>query len=402
MLLRFTAAAYGGWLFLILAAFYHVSGHDENFLQYAVMLGVIPAGLQIMLLGFNSRGLAVPLFFSIAILLSVLISYLASPGYIVDWTPVIYTVNVIFLLSLGILVAGSPDPRLMASIAAIYAVITSVFLVYINLKGAYLWGRLIAGLQPNFWGLIGLSVAVSALGFRRLAFAAPPILVGCWTIYNASSRSAIVGLAAAILAIAIRAARELRGTRLYLALGGIAAGAMLVALFWSSLDVAAVNIVGNDLLKLDDPYRGLGTGFSGREDLWTGTLDVWLRDPIFGVGFRESAQILDYPSHNGYLAMLADTGIFGLLVYCALLGAALRAAWRVTEPSTRNLAITTIVAYAVMSLFEARAINTGNPFGFLIVMVCFIALVFEVRRRLPAARPTAQTGAVLRVAHERR
>lgn len=387
MLLRIVAVAYGAWLFLILLAFYAVSGHDEHLLQYAVMAGAVPAGLQLLLLGFDSRGLGAPLLLSLLIVLTVLASYLANIGNVADWMPMIYTMNVIFLLSISIMVAGCPDRRLVPAAAGVYAAITAVFLIHINLNGTYLWGRLTAAdIQPNFWGLIGLSVAVAALGFRRLAFVAPCFAIGCWTMYDGSSRSSMAGLAVAMLVVLARSARELRGPRLYLAVAAIGVCAMVTAVYWSSFDTATLDL-GNDVLKLNDPYRGLDTGFSGRSDLWSSTFDLWLANPLFGVGFREHEQILDFPAHNGYLAMLADTGIFGLLLYGLMLIASMVAAWRITEPTTRRMVIAVIIAYAVMSLFERRAINTGNPFGFLIIMACFLALGLDYQRRHMAPPP---------------
>jgi O-antigen ligase len=384
MLLRLNAALYGGWLFLILLVFYISSGHNENLLQYAVMIGVVPAGLQLLLLGFDSRGLYRPLLLSVLIVLVVAISYLANPGYVADWTPVIFTVNVIFLMSVGIIIAGCPDRRLALAAAAAYAVIGSIFLVHINLDGTYVWGRLrAAGLQPNYWGLVGLSVAVGAFGFRRMLLAGPCIAIGCWTMYDASSRSSMLGLAVAVLVILARSARDLRGMRLCLAIAGATACLVAAVVFWSSVDTATLTF-GNDVFKLNDPYRGLDTGFTGREGLWTGTFDLWLKHPLFGVGFREHEQILDFPSHNGYLAMLADTGIFGFLLYCTMLCTSLLAAWRMPDPSYRRFVLAVVVAYAIMSLFERRAINTGNPFGFLIVIACFLALGLDATQGMRA------------------
>lgn len=154
MRLRLVAALYGTWLFLLVIAFYVTGGHNENSLQYAVMAGLIPVGAQLLVLGFDPRGHYPTLLFSIAMVLIVAVSYLANPDRVLDWTPVIYTVNVIFLFSVGIIVAGCPDQRLAAAAGAAYSVITALFLIQINLSGLYVWGRLSAGnLEPNFWGL---------------------------------------------------------------------------------------------------------------------------------------------------------------------------------------------------------------------------------------------------------
>lgn len=381
MRLRLVAALYGTWLFLLVIAFYVTGGHNENSLQYAVMAGLIPVGAQLLVLGFDPRGHYPTLLFSIAMVLIVAVSYLANPDRVLDWTPVIYTVNVIFLFSVGIIVAGCPDQRLAAAAGAAYSVITALFLIQINLSGLYVWGRLSAGnLEPNFWGLIGLSVAVGALGFGRLVFCLPVAAIGCWTMFDASSRSAIVGFAIAVCILLLRGARDLRGPRLYLALAGVAGCAVLGAVYLSSFMTTTLDL-GNTVLKLHDPYRGIDTGFTGRSELWNSTFDLWLKHPLFGVGFRKHEEILDFPSHNGYLAMLADTGIFGFLFYCGMLVLSLRASWRMQDPTQRRFVMVIIVSYAVMSLFERRAINTGNPLGFLIIIACFFALEQEARRR---------------------
>ena len=380
MVLRIVAASYGAWLFLINLVFYLAHGNDLNSLQYAVMLGCIPAALQFMLVGFDQRGISTPLKFSLALLVIVLLSYLANPGYIVDWLPVIQTVNVIFLLSVAMLAAGCPERRLVLEIAAAYAVFTSIFLIPINLNGLYIWGRLSAGMEPNYWGLIGVSVSVAALGFRNPLFAGPCFLIGCWTMYDASSRSSMVGLAAAIIVLLCRGALELRGWRLYAALSAVAGILIALILTWHSANTGATNIVAGDVLKLNDPYRGLDSGFTGRTEVWSDALKLWINHPLFGVGFRMHEQILDFPAHNAYLAMAADTGIFGLLLYCALLVRSFAAGWRLQDPIARRLIIATVVSYAEVGLFERRAINVGNPMGIIFVMACFLAFTFAARR----------------------
>ena len=66
------------------------------------------------------------------------------------------------------------------------------------------------------------------------------------------------------------------------------------------------------VMFLDDHYRAIGTGFTGRMVAWQEALTLFRDNPVFGVGFRMHEQFMTtLPSaHNGYLSMLAETGVF--------------------------------------------------------------------------------------------
>ena len=61
--------------------------------------------------------------------------------------------------------------------------------------------------------------------------------------------------------------------------------------------------------------RGISSGASGRVAAWKWTWELFLRNPVIGVGFRAHEYRLkaDSSSHNGYLATLAEVGILGFL-----------------------------------------------------------------------------------------
>ena len=113
-------AAYSIWLVSIFGVFYLVHARDENSLQLVVMCGAIPAGCQILLLGVDWRGLVAPAKMWLALLAVVLLSSFVNlinprtapiPGDELGggaWTPIIYAVNLIFILGIGTLVAGAP------------------------------------------------------------------------------------------------------------------------------------------------------------------------------------------------------------------------------------------------------------------------------------------------------
>ena len=147
-----------------------------------------------------------------------------------------------------------------------------------------------------------------------------------------------------------------------------------------------------DLLKLDDPYRGIGNGATGRDELWRCAFDLWWNHPLFGVGFRmhEAFMPVSYSAHNAYIAMLADTGLFGFLWYMALLITAWVGMFRLSDPRTRRLAIGLIASYTIVGLFERRAINGANPMSLMFLMASMVILrdgSLERMRRVAERRP---------------
>lgn len=380
MKLWIVAAAYGLWLFGIEAVFYLVGGSDENALQFAVVAGIVPVLAQLLVLGFNPLGLAAPTKYSIVLVLVVLLSFL---GHAYSWTPLIYVCDISFLLGIAIIFAGSPDQRLLRSTAVIASVSIGILLVYVNFAGEYVLGRLSAnGIQPNFWGTTGLAVALAAVAAKRLPIVIFGLGSGLLTIYDASARGSLVGLLAAMLALMIASALRLRSYRLVAAIA-VAGGIPLVIMLVPSYLAAIGDVISTDVFKVNDPYRGLGSGFTGRSDLWAEAINTWMRSPLFGVGYHQSDRFItdQLGAHSAYLSTLADMGVAGLLLYCGLLIWSFVAALSIRDARTCRVTIALVVGYAVYGLFESRAFNLGNPFSLLFLMVGFYALADQQRRR---------------------
>ncbi len=367
------ASVYAAWLVLINVVFYLVHGHDLGPQEYAVLGGVVPMGLQILLLGFDPVGMTRPARVMGLFFLIVLLSYLFNGA---DWTGVTYVVELLYISAVTMLIAGCPDRRLLPSIAVLYSVPTAIWLIYIDTFGRYEWGRLVEGdLESNAWGLIGLSVAVAAFAHRSRIAGAFCLAAACLTIYDASSRSSMVGLAVAISLIGLRYAFELRNRRFLGALAALAFGLAFVVVVFPWLRDSASDFFVN-LFKLDDPYRGLSSGSTGRSTLWRAALALWWDHPWFGVGFRmhEAYLPLNFSAHNAYLAMLADTGVFGFLWYMGLLLAAWIGMFRLEEGPTRHLVIALVSSYTLIGLFERRAINGANPMSLMFLMAVMLIM----------------------------
>ncbi len=128
------------------------------------------------MLGIDWRGLVAPMRIWLALVLVIVVSYVANAldphmapqpednlAIPAAWIPIVYTLNVVFIVAISTLIAGCPDRRLLRSIAGMFCAPAAAFLVYVDLTGTMLWGRLVANdLTPNVWGLLGLNVCIAA------------------------------------------------------------------------------------------------------------------------------------------------------------------------------------------------------------------------------------------------
>lgn len=374
MKLNIVAVAYALWLFGTELVFYWSHGPDTSALQYVVVAGLIPVLLQFVLLGLNPFGLVLPVRMALIFVLIVVLSFLSNGA---DGLAITYLIELLFLFGVAIAVAGCPAPELLPRMATFFCIPNALFLLYVVFTGKYVFGRLVeGGMEPNWWGLMGAWLTLSAFAYRARGLAALCIAVGYLTMYEASARGSMLGASAAIAVIAPFYLRGLRGSRLIAVLGATAALLGVAVFLVPHLNMSAVRDLANDVVKFDDPYRGLGQGFSGRSTLWEESLALWRSSPLFGVGFRQHELYISghFNAHNAYLAMAADTGIAGLLWYLAFIGLALASALRLPEAHARNTAAAIIIGYAVIGLFERRAINGGNPFSVFYIMCCCYAL----------------------------
>jgi ABC-type transporter MlaC component/O-antigen ligase len=386
---RIIAALYGAWL----VALTIVSHRFESkvLLELTLLAGAAPALAQSVLLPADTRGTAPGLWFLWAFALVILASYVVNDT---TWEDLANVCNVIFVFIIGFIVASCTDASLIQRIAAAYAVLVAPYLIYVNVYGAYIWGRLSGGAQPNLWGLISLNVAVGALCMKRRWLAAFCWAVVLLTLYNAQARGSMVALVPVVFAAAYGwwiEDRSVDGSwKVLAAIFLLIAGLLLV--------VAEPDFFVNKIMRLNDPYRGLQSGVTGRDETWGEALRLWFASPLLGVGFRKHEQLMVFSqmsSHNAYIAMLADTGFLGFLLYVGFLALSMRAGWR-SDGGLRLFLLAVIASYSLAGLFERRAINVGNAFSITFVFACLVALRFGQPRAPVRGRdsPTALAAAI--------
>jgi len=127
-------------------------------------------------------------------------------------------------------------------------------------------------------------------------------------------------------------------------------------------------------LSLNTRDRGISSGASGRIFAWLDTLRLFEENPIVGVGFRAHEQLLTVgsSSHNGYLAMLAEIGLFGFAAVMYLVFSGVYLLWKQTKSIeykyTHSILLGILMGYMFLAVFERFLINVGNPTSLLFLI----------------------------------
>jgi O-antigen ligase len=147
--------------------------------------------------------------------------------------------------------------------------------------------------------------------------------------------------------------------------------------------------------------RGVGSGFTGRENQWTSAFDAIADDP-WGVGYKRSERT--FAGHNGFLKLIVEFGVVGggILIGAILwlVGQAVVNAYSLSgeDPLLRRFASARaagLVALAVAAFFQPQLFNVGDAVGISIVLLLFGPdTIFRVTARINTriAKP-GRTGA---------
>ncbi|QAY95609.1 hypothetical protein CWB41_07530 [Methylovirgula ligni] len=234
--------------------------------------------------------------------------------------------------------------------------------------------------HPNLGSeIIAMSIVLAAcvLGWVPFLIVTLPSL---YAIYLMEGRAALV---VALITIGAKLVYDewRNKKRLALILGGLA-GAGVLALLVS--DKAGTLL--NSAFLLHDKYRGIGSGFVGRDQLWNVAWHWFMASPIIGngAGFfdRYGVEI-----HNFFLFGLSEFGILSLLIY----GMIFYLFYELYR--TNRKWFFCFLGIPVFWMFNDRFFNI-NPYPFLLYVVLFAhantagmglkSLLVPVKARPPA------------------
>jgi O-antigen ligase len=216
-------------------------------------------------------------------------------------------------------------------------------------------------------------------------------------IFFASSRSAIVGIVAGCVFVALvvflRATSKQR--KRFLRLGIFATAVLLlgIVVFVQNSDRAhnAFNFF-DQILQLTNDYRGVGTGFSGRIDRWHQVMHIFSDGTfLIGKGIRYTDISESEAIDNSYLVILYEIGLVPLILivwrYFSLLRRFIRAYFRADDQVRRRFYLTVgllLVVLLVSNITERYLFGVGNPYS-LIAFLLFASPSRQVDRCLSAS-----------------
>jgi O-antigen ligase len=265
----------------------------------------------------------------------------------------------------------------------VISILVNLLLPIILVTAPVAWGRVNPRETPNYVAMMAMLGFIGALGVRSIIWAAALSALPLYSMVVLQSRDSLLATAIALLIAGTSWISRNRFNKkffAYLLLAFFGSLALCVALSIAGLPVIeAIGQPFESLFMLDDKYRGLSTGGSGRSDLWAAAISLWQAQPVFGVGFKGHILLMpeELPAHNAYIGMLADMGIAGLASYLVMVSPAIYFVFKPIQrlPEYRQWA-TIILTYILYGLFEFRAFSFGNTYS-----VIFMLVVFACSRR---------------------
>ena len=320
--------------------------------------------------------------------LSILASYLFNVQRY-DWVFIVGNIasSLLFFFSLY-LITMRIDLDIPKTLIFI-SIFVNLLLPIVLVTAPITWGRVTPQENPNYVAMMALVAFIGALSVRSIIFATALSLLPVYSMVVLESRDSLL---AATIALLITIVSRVWGHRsqkfsVYLLLAFFAGTALCAVMTFTGLHVLdSIGQSFSHLFMINDKYRGISSGGSGRNDLWVAAINLWEAEPVFGVGFKGHTLLMpdQLPAHNAYIAMLADMGLVGLSSYFLTMSPAI---YFVLKPIQRFLqepvSVIIIVTYIVYGAFEVRAFSFGNTYS-----VVFLLIVFNCSKwRLVDVRP---------------
>lgn len=260
--------------------------------------------------------------------------------------------------------------RLIGTQLAAITILTSIGVALIRNGGVT--DRWIGGLHPNWTGQWMCAVAVLA------SFARPR--VGVLTLFGAllvttyvSSRGAILFLVVFGLLRYVLPSIARHGVGLFVTL--LSGGTLLVALLVIvEARTGAVFESIDRTLAISDQDRGMGTGVTGRQDLWSAGLQIAEDYQWTGAGFRMARSEQIDSAHSGLIELMIDFGVWGAFLYAGVFIAALVLLVRGVRLGPRHnntdlLFGSFFVAFSLLATLEPLYFSLGNVLGVVALLV---------------------------------
>lgn len=205
------------------------------------------------------------------------------------------------------------------------------------------------GIHPNWWGELGFAFILTSLALRKRTTSVLFIVTAFVLLFLVQSRGALLASVAGITCYGFLNAQISLSLRRILPVISFAGAGLLFSLFvLNDAYQSLKSFLNNRVLLLNDPYRGLDTGLTGRLEGWDYALEVFAGNPIFGNGMDTLGEV-----HNGFLQVAAEGGLALLLPLILWMVVAAIRAWRRQDYLTLSI----LVGYTVYAMTYPRMLN---------------------------------------------
>jgi exopolysaccharide production protein ExoQ len=217
-------------------------------------------------------------------------------------------------------------------------------------------------------------VIVSRGIWQRVVMAAGA-LFGFLFVLAASARSSLVALtAAAFVALTLEF-----GLRRVLSLRWVQIAGFSFIVFGIAF-ADKINSYFTRMLELESSTRGIGTGATGRTELWARGISALFDSPgafVFGDGFRSSnSGVIGFSTESSYITILLDSGAFlGIAVIMVFLYSPIKALSLVPQEDRHSSSLVLLAPFLIFllveSIFSRYLLAIGNPTSLLTLFVLF-------------------------------
>ncbi len=410
---------------LLLFLLFMASGAYTFFSIYPVIrLGILLSGFALFAayLVFNFQALAnigSVLPYLCWILFYLLWGALASPApqYVMEEVQTLLLRNIVFLAIIAMVIANRHDVRTAANLFQVVAIINclvSLMSVINPITAAWLaeiyasTNNTLNELRPaGLWRQPNTAATVWVFTFILSHWAKQPFsmlgkIAAIIGVFLTASRGGTIVLLLFVVGYTIIHFKMAHIKVRHLFLSSIMLSGLLV---FSTSDWAAANVAAFDStnsLGLQQRFQRLvnlseteTTEVNTRRDLATETFNSAMQSPWYGYGlflfhggdyYPVEIGMFDVGSHNAYITVLGETGIFGLFVYAITVFIGLRSVWK---SNTTNL--DKAVLYMMWMCYLIFGIFRHTQFTLLEAMV-FAGFLYHLPNALSKSAMTANGG----------
>lgn len=225
------------------------------------------------------------------------------------------------------------------------------------------------GKVPNFYGRYAylggnspsLGAEINVAGALALSISArkklfwPLVAVLAISTLMCQGRAAILAITA--ICAVYSAPKKINSQQLLLLIIALSLALLFITLRFESISDAISRI-----LLLNDQYRGVTTGFTGRDARWHAALGAFEAHPFLGAGLSRFDEGGLLTPHNFFLYAISRHGVLGIAILISIASMYIAAARNAPQASMLILCITPLL------VFNDRFMNT-NPYPFLYFVI---------------------------------